>query len=53
MLLNIYKRLLPTWNDYIVDRGTIGMTQIRDLLQELDPLEDVILSKRRYEMVQK
>ncbi|KAK8801976.1 hypothetical protein WA158_006371 [Blastocystis sp. Blastoise] len=48
MLLNIYKRLLPTWSGYIVNQGTLDMTRIKDFLQELDPLEDVILSKRRY-----
>ena len=48
MLLNIYRRLLPTWNDYIIrPGGEINYMQVQTLMREVYENERNILRRKR------
>ena len=48
MLLNIYRRLLPTWNDYIIrPGGEINYMQVQTLMREVFENERNILRRKR------
>ena len=48
MLLNIYRRLLPTWNDYIIrPGGEINYVQVQALMREVYENENNILRRKR------
>lgn len=48
MLLNIYRRLLPTWNDYIIrPGGDINYVQVQALMREVYENENNILRRKR------
>ena len=48
MLMNIYRRLLPTWNDYIIrPGGQINYMQVQALMKEVYENEGNILRRKR------
>lgn len=48
MLMNIYRRLLPTWSDYIIQPGgSINYLQVQALMREVFANEPNILRRKR------
>lgn len=48
MLMNIYRRLLPTWSDYIIrPGGEINYMQVQSLMKEVYENEGNILRRKR------
>lgn len=48
MLMNIYRRLLPTWSDYIIQPGgSINYLQVQSLMSEVFANEGNILRRKR------
>lgn len=48
MLMNIYRRLLPTWSDYIIQPGgSINYLQVQSLMSEVFANEGNILRRNR------
>ena len=48
MLLNLYRRLLPTWTDYIIrPGGEINYLQVQSLMREVYANEGNILRRKR------
>lgn len=48
MLMNIYRRLLPTWSDYIIQPGgSINYMQVQSLMSEVFANEGNILRRKR------
>ena len=48
MLMNIYRRLLPSWTDYIIrPGGEINYMQVQSLMKEVFENESNILRRKR------